>query len=44
MNINPNNITVKRTARYFINGVDFEKAETVWFLLHGYGQLAENFI
>lgn len=44
MNINPNNITVKRTARYFINGVDFEKAETVWFLLHGYGQIAENFI
>jgi predicted esterase len=44
MNPTSKNIEVKRKARYFTNELNIEKIETVWFLLHGYGQLAENFI
>jgi predicted esterase len=34
--------TTSKTARYFTLGN--EHAETVWFVCHGYGQLAEYFI
>jgi predicted esterase len=37
-------ITIEKTARYFVHGVDITKAKRVWFVLHGYGQLAEYFI
>lgn len=38
-----NHITVPRTARYFIEGVKGEATE-LWYVLHGYGQLAERFL
>ncbi len=38
------NIQVKKTARYYANEVEPGNVETIWFLLHGYSQLAENFI
>ena len=36
-------LPVSRTARYFTLG-DPESAKHIWFALHGYGQLAANFI
>jgi len=38
------NITVPKTARYFILGEATEKTEQIWFVCHGYGQLANYFI
>lgn len=38
------NISVKKTARYFTNEVSPSSVESVWFIFHGYSQLAENFI
>jgi predicted esterase len=38
------NITVSKTARYFMTGCKPAKVKTVWFVLHGYGQLASDFI
>ncbi len=43
MNLSTHHISVSRTARYCISG-EPETAEEVWFLLHGYGQLAEEFL
>lgn len=37
-------IAVSRTARYFTLGEMNEGTRHVWFVLHGYGQLAEYFI
>lgn len=37
------NITVSKTANYFVLG-DINTAKTIWFVLHGYGYLAEFFI
>jgi predicted esterase len=37
-------IRVQRTARFYTLGADDGNAASVWFLLHGYGQLAEQFI
>lgn len=36
-------ITVSRTARYFTLGAP-ERAHEVWFVCHGYGQLAARFL
>jgi predicted esterase len=36
-------ISVRRTARYFLLGPPPEQTTQVWFVLHGYGQLAERF-
>ncbi len=48
MNINKmseqHNIAVTRTARYYTLGKLDENTRRVWFVLHGYGQLAEYFI
>lgn len=44
MEIIKGNIEVKREARYYTNGASPAAADSIWFLLHGYGQLAENFI
>ena len=38
------NLTVARTARYFTLGELTRQTREVWFVLHGYGQLAEYFI
>jgi len=37
-------ITVKKNARYYTNGELSKNTKTVWFVLHGYGQLAGDFI
>lgn len=37
-------LEVKRTARYFTLGTLNEQTTTIWFVLHGYGQLAQFFI
>ncbi len=37
-------LRVERTARYYTLGGDAGAARTIWFLLHGYGQLAGDFI
>ena len=37
-------ITIPKIARYFTLGELNENTETVWFVIHGYGQLAEYFI
>ena len=36
--------TIQKTARYFVHGEDITKAKRVWFVIHGYGQLAQYFI
>jgi predicted esterase len=38
------NISVQKTARYFVLGEASEKIEQIWFVCHGYGQLANYFI
>ena len=37
-------IKVERTARYFTLGELNEHTEQIWFVCHGYGQLAEYFM
>lgn len=37
-------IKIQKTARYAIFGEPSEATEQVWFVCHGYGQLAEYFI
>lgn len=37
-------LTIPRTARYVTIGELNEQTENVWFVIHGYGQLAEFFI
>jgi predicted esterase len=37
-------IRVQRTARFYTLGADDGDAAAVWFLLHGYGQLAGEFV
>ncbi len=39
-----NHLTVQRTARYFTLGTPGEQLREVWFVCHGYGQLAEYFL
>lgn len=42
--MNENHITVAKTARYFTIGKLNGKTKIIWFVLHGYGQLAAKFI
>ncbi len=42
--IEEHNILVKRTARYYSSGIINEKTKTIWFVLHGFAQLAKDFI
>ena len=44
MSVISKNITTQKTARYFLIGKPSEKIKSVLFVLHGYGQLAEDFI
>lgn len=37
-------LTIPKTARYFTLGDLNKNTESIWFVLHGYGQLAEYFI
>lgn len=37
-------IKIKKTARYFLSREITNEIEEVWFVCHGYGQLASNFI
>lgn len=37
-------LAVTRTARYYTLGAEDTKPQEVWFVLHGYGQLAQYFI
>ena len=37
-------ITVPRTARYYTIGTPSPTVKDVWFVLHGYGQLASDFV
>ncbi|NIR67987.1 MAG: phospholipase [Aliifodinibius sp.] len=37
-------ITVQRTARYFTLGNPTDKFQQLWFVCHGYGQLANSFL
>ena len=37
-------VLVTRTARYFTLGPEDESAREVWFVLHGYGNLAQSFL
>lgn len=41
--MNARHVTVPRTARYFLAGEPGSGAE-LWYVLHGYGQLAEYFL
>lgn len=38
------NISVSKTARFYLSGEITDNIKSVWFVLHGYGQLAEEFI
>lgn len=37
-------IKIQKTARYFTRGENITDADYIWFVLHGYGQLAQYFI
>ncbi len=37
-------IAVNKTARFYTQGNDITKAKRIWFVCHGYGQLAAYFI
>lgn len=39
-----NNIDINFKARYYDNGVIPEEIQSLWFVIHGYGQLARYFI
>ncbi len=42
--ITEHQLAVQRTARYYTLGTLSEKTRRIWFVLHGYGQLAQYFI
>jgi predicted esterase len=44
MQVTPHKMQVRRTARYYTLGSPGTEKTTVWFVLHGYGQLAHYFI
>lgn len=44
MKISEKNIIINKTARYYSNNPDSEQIKSVWFVLHGYAQLAKDFV
>jgi predicted esterase len=44
LNITPHNIITSKTARYYTAGKIDDSVRELWFVLHGYGQLAGEFI
>ena len=37
-------IHTQKTTRYFVSGEDCKSIDTIWIVLHGYGQLADEFL
>jgi len=44
MGLTAKNVLIQKTARYFLIGKPSEKIKSALIVLHGYGQLAEDFI
>ena len=44
MTIREHHLPVRRTARYYTLGAEAGAAREVWFVCHGYGQLAARFL
>ena len=44
MNFTEQSIKAQKTGRYYIAGNPSDKTKTVWIVIHGYGQLAGDFI
>jgi len=44
MSLTAKNVLIQKTARYFLIGKPSEKIKSALIVLHGYGQLAEDFI
>lgn len=44
MNIQKHEIKIVKSARYFSNTIDPVNVKSVWFVIHGYAQLAKEFI
>lgn len=44
MNITEHHITIEKTARYCTNLPEGSKIKSTWFVIHGYAQLAKDFI
>lgn len=44
MDIQENSLTISRAARYFTLGTLQDTTTDIWFVIHGYGQLAAYFI
>ena len=44
MKFNGNNIKIEKTARYFMNETKGKILKNVWIVIHGYAQLAEEFL
>ncbi|MFY7912143.1 MAG: alpha/beta hydrolase [Emticicia sp.] len=42
--MNEHQIKIERTARYYTLGELNESTKTIWFVVHGYGQLSQFFI
>jgi predicted esterase len=42
--VDEHRLSVSRSARYFTIGADARTAREIWFVLHGYGQLAGRFL
>jgi len=42
--VDEHRLSVPRSARYFTIGADPRTAREIWFVLHGYGQLAGRFL
>jgi predicted esterase len=42
--VDEHRLSVPRSARYFTIGVEARIAREIWFVLHGYGQLAGRFL
>jgi predicted esterase len=44
MEIKERHLSTPKTARYYIAGEPSEKTQNIWFVIHGFGQLAGEFI
>lgn len=44
MQVTEHHLTTTRTARYYSFGSFTEEIDEIWYVLHGYGQRAEDFI
>ena len=44
MNVNEQHLRVEKTARYYINTPIAKEVKSLWFVIHGYAQLAKDFV